>query len=302
MRSFTCGDLEVTEIPYNSDNLCYGISTRSGICFLVDTGVVSTSIDKYLAGKRCIFVLSTHKHSDHTAGNRYYASELNCPVYGSAEESFPGCTGKLKDKEQLEFVDGWIVTSFLCPGHTRSHMIYRVSTAKHRESVLFTGDLVFNCGMGRFFESSAAAMVRSVHRLVDMLLDIANDTYFLDGHNYTKRNVAFINYCGFTTSDTDFDRLSLSDEGWKEQNVSNAGTSLAHPWPTTFRYQLQNNLFIQAALGQLTLHSIPNFEKFEQEANGIIQMEPKDNKFAAIAALQTLRQAMNYFADKIYTG
>ncbi|GKZ00382.1 hypothetical protein MPSEU_000991200 [Mayamaea pseudoterrestris] len=110
-------------------------------------------------------ILSTHKHHDHTAGNRGLRKALPSVqhVFGGAVERVPGCTHPLANGDLVPLpVSGTndmgrlVKVEAICtPGHTRGALVYCLRTPV--STFLFTGDTMFSGGSGIAFESDGDA-------------------------------------------------------------------------------------------------------------------------------------------------
>ena len=140
----------------------------------------------------------------------HFRKKYNIPIYASEKEETTllnprvnlsafgrgNCTLDadvyLKDLEVVEMA-GFSVQMIETPGHTVGSCCYYLKD----EGVLFSGDTVFQGSVGRtdFPEGSTAAIVRSLHRLLDALPD---ETEVYPGHDasttigYEKRYNPFV--------------------------------------------------------------------------------------------------------------
>ena len=157
-----------------------------------------------------VAVLLTHGHFDHIMAADEVRKKYNIPIYASEKEETTllnprvnlsafgrgNCTLDadvyLKDLEVVEMA-GFSVQMIETPGHTVGSCCYYLKD----EGVLFSGDTVFQGSVGRtdFPEGSTAAIVRSLHRLLDALPD---ETEVYPGHDasttigYEKRYNPFV--------------------------------------------------------------------------------------------------------------
>ena len=155
-------------------------------------------------------ILLTHGHFDHIMAADEVRKKYNIPIYASEKEETTllnprvnlsafgrgNCTLDadvyLKDLEVVEMA-GFSVQMIETPGHTVGSCCYYLKD----EGVLFSGDTVFQGSVGRtdFPEGSTAAIVRSLHRLLDALPD---ETEVYPGHDasttigYEKRYNPFV--------------------------------------------------------------------------------------------------------------
>ena len=179
-------------IPVFTDNLVYLILSYPNrrepisvpiVGVLVDCGDAAPVLealeliqDTHYEGRKIqiVAILCTHKHHDHTAGNKQIVDyELNqgheVRVYGGAVENVPFCTHFLQHGEKIivpsvednnmnRFVQ---IEAISAPSHTRGSIVYRLSLNSsglnriQSKPVhhLFTGDSMFSGGAGLPFEA-----------------------------------------------------------------------------------------------------------------------------------------------------
>ena len=178
----------IHSIPVLIDNLAYLIvacpdknepSTVPLVGVLVDCGDADPVIEAIQAISelhydnrkiQIVAILSTHKHHDHTAGNKKilnYQLKHGChvQVFGGAIEKVPMCTHFLKDGEILHIpplktndMNSFVrIEAISVPSHTRGSLVFRMSTKKQTRYApvhyLFTGDAMFSAGGGLPFEA-----------------------------------------------------------------------------------------------------------------------------------------------------
>jgi glyoxylase-like metal-dependent hydrolase (beta-lactamase superfamily II) len=125
------------------------------------------------------YVISTHSHPDHIAGNSYVAERTSAPEV--LHESTPhSCTLRVKDNEHLAV--GNLKLRFLhTPGHIPDHVCVLINNK------LLTGDILFVGKIGgtgpHFPQSDPRQQWDSLHRL--MLLDPKIEVW--PGHDYGVR-------------------------------------------------------------------------------------------------------------------
>ena len=159
---------------------------------------------------RPVAILLTHGHFDHILAAEEIKKKYNIPIYACAKEektlqdprinltAFHTSSYTLKadvyltDLQVVELA-GFSVQMIETPGHTLGSCCYYLKD----EGVLFSGDTVFCGSVGRtdFPEGSTAAIVNSLHRLLEALPD---DTEVYPGHDtsttigYEKRYNPFV--------------------------------------------------------------------------------------------------------------
>jgi len=180
-------------------------------------------------------VLSTHKHWDHTGGNKDLVAKYpSLTIYGGSEEPITHKTKSVGDGAQ--FALGTLVVDVLhVPCHTSGHVAYHVYHPDQREAgAVFTGDTLFVGGIGAFFEGDSERMIaalRKLHRL-------PSSTCVFPGHEYT---VNFLKFAAQTLPRDAFiasqlDRyVALRHQG--EPTV-----------PSTLEEESKQNVFMRAAV------------------------------------------------------
>ena len=192
---------------------CYFLKNKkTGELLIVDPGDYAEKVFQKVAlmqGKP-VGILLTHGHFDHIMAADEVRKKYNIPIYASEKEETTllnpkvnlsvfghgSCTLDadvyLKDLQVIELA-GFSVQMIETPGHTVGSCCYYLK----EEGVLFSGDTVFQGSVGRtdFPEGSTAAIVRSLHRLLDTLPD---ETEVYPGHDasttigYEKRYNPFV--------------------------------------------------------------------------------------------------------------
>lgn len=163
---------------------------------LVDPGGTSKKFRAYIEeeGLKIEAVLLTHGHFDHIMGIDAVLEEHQVPVYVHEEDAdimtdpemnlsssytrgytFDGAQS-VRDGQKLELA-GYTFEVIHTPGHTMGCCCYYIQS----EKVLFSGDTLFQCSVGRtdFANSSMSALVRSIR---DRLFVLPEDTLVYPGH------------------------------------------------------------------------------------------------------------------------
>ena len=176
--------VEVVLLPMFADNYLFLIVCGSDV-IAIDPGdpeVVETYLGQ--TGFRLRAVLSTHHHADHTGGNLRLQEQFGCEIYGCAADRrrIPGAT-QLVQPEQSFTVCGLDFHVIDVSGHTIGHIAYYLP-ASHQ---LYVGDALFSLGCGRLFEGSP----RQMHRSLQRIADLPNETLVYAAHEYTVDNGKF---------------------------------------------------------------------------------------------------------------
>lgn len=229
--------MRVLPIPLFADNYCYAVVGRGASSFALVDAAHYTSVFEYiqrsevLRNLRLSHVLTTHKHEDHSGGNREIAAAYpTVSILGGQEDQVPACTRPVThhDTVDLEGVKGTVLA---VPCHTRGHVAYFLQDEENK--VVFTGDTLFVGGCGRFFEGSAQEM----HTAVERLLALPGDTLMYPGHEYT---VANLRWAALVDRDNEQLRAKLS---WAETTRGQGLPTV----PSTLQAELTYNVFLRAA-------------------------------------------------------
>jgi len=201
--------IETFTVGMLSTNCYVASSEQSKEAIVIDPGLDLPSeaqqIFEYIAKEKLNvkLILNTHGHQDHISGDAIFQEKYNVPIYihkydasslGELEkDKFPAAV-LLEDGKLIKFGDVSL-TVMLTPGHTPG------SICLVGEKLVFTGDTLFNEGIGRtdFPGGSMRDMQLSLQKLVRL------PDYFLvyPGHGPTsvigveKRNNPFLIGNGF---------------------------------------------------------------------------------------------------------
>lgn len=174
------GYLVVACVPSNDNNNNGAAAAAPPVAFLVDCGDAETvaqqihDIGQLHYHKQTIqvhMILSTHKHHDHTAGNRSLLRHRKIgktiqKVVGGAVERVPCCNTRVANGDVLDLprINGndmnelVVVEVIAVPSHTRGSIAFQLSCkagygANEVGPCLFTGDTMFSGGGGVPFEA-----------------------------------------------------------------------------------------------------------------------------------------------------
>jgi hydroxyacylglutathione hydrolase len=173
--------LEIVAVPAFTDNYIWMVhDAASGETAVVDPGDAAPALtEAERRGWTVSQVWNTHHHWDHSGGNLAMKDATRCTVAGPAAETIPGRDVALSEGSELRIGDH-LGTVLEIPGHTLGRVALHFEEAK----VAFVGDTLFAMGCGRLFEGTAEQMHRSLQRLATL----ADDTALYCGHEYTLAN------------------------------------------------------------------------------------------------------------------
>ncbi|REJ73877.1 MAG: hydroxyacylglutathione hydrolase [Acidobacteria bacterium] len=183
--------LQIEILPVLNDNYMYLLrDPATGVVGVVDPPVAGPVLERLAEldwrGKQgeIDWILSTHHHPDHTAGNLELKERTGCQVAGPAaeRERIPGIDVALSEGDLFSLGER-AARIFDTPGHTAGHISYWFDDSQ----ALFCADTLFALGCGRLFEGSAEQMWLSLQKL----LALPNETLVYCGHEYTLSNARF---------------------------------------------------------------------------------------------------------------
>lgn len=176
--------IDVTLVPILSDNYAYVIKSGHTVA-IVDPGEAEPVMDYLEAHNlRPDYILNTHHHGDHIAGNAEIKEKYGARLIGPATE-----TNRITDMDETYAegdtfdLGGETVKIIETPGHTSGHICFYFPDSH----ALFSGDTLFSMGCGRLFEGTAVQMWNSLSKI----LELPDDTMIYCGHEYTAANTKF---------------------------------------------------------------------------------------------------------------
>lgn len=263
--------MKVTAVPLNSDN--YGfvvVDEASKELLIIDVSGQPDEIMRAIAaeeesmGTKLNFtrILSTHHHWDHSGGNDKMKEYVpGVKIYGGRIDNCEGTTHSVEDGEDInDFGTNIRIKCIWTPGHTKGHICYYFEQGDQR--MVFTGDILFIAGVGKFFEGTAA----EVYPGLEKLKALPDDTLVYCAHEYTLSNYKF-------ALSIDPDNTALIELNKQAQVKRDNGEFTI---PSTIAQEKATNPFLRV--------TEPFIEAHFPEAKG-----------DAIALLQAVREAKNNF-------
>lgn len=247
------GKLTIEILPIFSDNYVYLLRDAArGVTGVVDPGdaaPVLARLDE--TGWKLDWILSTHHHQDHTAGNVELKRRTGCQIAGPAAErdAIPGIDLELREGDLFELGDASAAV-LETPGHTRGHISYWFED----DSALFCADTLFALGCGRVFEGTPPQMWASLSKLAAL----PGATRIYCGHEYTLSNARF-------ALTVDPDNAALQRRAAEIEQLRAAGRPTI---PSTLAVELETNPFLRAGDARirrgLGLADAPDAEVFAE--------------------------------------
>lgn len=221
--------LEIHVFLCRKDNIGVLIHAADGTTAAIDAPDAA-AVEGALAqlGWNLTHILTTHHHSDHTAGNLELKAKFGCRIVGPRAEAarIPGIDVEVGDGDT--FVLGSHAVEVIgTPGHTMGHISYYMPD----DRAVFVGDTLFVMGCGRVLEGNYEMMWHSLCRIASL----PGGTRIYCGHEYTIDNARF----GLSIEpDNALLRRRLEQA---EQTVAGGGLTV----PTFLDDELQTNVFLR---------------------------------------------------------
>ena len=172
--------MKVHIVPILKDNYAYVVQSDTEVA-VIDAGEAKPIVNFLTKNQlRPEWIISTHKHGDHTDGNIELMEAYNCRLAAPAEcgeSDFILKDGDIFPVGNLQF--NIIETK----GHTAGHIM--LFEPNHK--ILFSGDTLFAMGCGRLFEGEAGDMFKAMEKIKTL----PKDTKIYTGHEYTADNARF---------------------------------------------------------------------------------------------------------------
>ena len=170
------------QIQQHSDNFSYIIADEdSKEAAVVDSSYNADELTKIIKHERLKlkYVINTHGHSDHTAGNTELVSDFTAKLVAHKQSKIPHDISV--DDGDLLRVGKLSIRIIYTPGHTTDGICLLVDNQK-----LLTGDTLFvgECGRTDFPGGNAKSMYES---LFSKLLKLGDDVEVYPGHDYGSK-------------------------------------------------------------------------------------------------------------------
>ncbi len=223
-------ELEIEVLPALSDNYVYLLlDPATGTSGVVDPAEAAPVLARLESlGRGLDWIVSTHHHADHTAGNLELKAATGCRVVGPRAESasIPGIDVEVGEGDTFRLGD-CVATVFDTPGHTAGHISYWFEGS----NALFCADTLFSLGCGRLFEGTAEQMWNSMSKF----LPLPDETRVYCGHEYTLSNAEF-------AVTVDPDNEALAARAAEVRRLREAGTPTI---PSTLGVERATNPFLR---------------------------------------------------------
>jgi hydroxyacylglutathione hydrolase len=134
-------------------------------------------------------IINTHEHWDHIQGNKALVAQHGCDVWAHANGAgkIPGLNRVLQRDEIIALNREFTLKVLDTPGHTYAHLCFLLQKNGQPHAV-FTGDTLFNAGVGRCDSGDAETLYRTISEQFHSLPD---NVIVYPGHDYLENNLRF---------------------------------------------------------------------------------------------------------------
>lgn len=176
-------------------NFTYLIEDGKGGSFCIDpfdAKQVCDALSKYKL--RLNAIINTHEHWDHINGNEELILKFGCKSYGppGAKALIKGLDFEVKEGFKFDIERGYLEVIDL-PGHSISHiglLLYgEVDKDKYEVSDLFSGDCLFNSGVGRCGGGGNPEVLYNT--IINKISPLKDFVKLQPGHDYFENNLLF---------------------------------------------------------------------------------------------------------------
>lgn len=221
--------LELVTIPCLEDNYAFLLVNDRGQAALIDVPEAAP-INAELA--RCDLeltdVLLTHHHWDHIDGLPDLDMPESARVIGAKADAhrLPPLHLAVGEGDTIDVL-GEDVRIFDVSGHTVGHIAFCFEDA----GFAFTGDSLMALGCGRLFEGTPQQM----HKSLQKLATLPEDTLICSGHEYTASNGRF-------AASVDSSNAKLKERNAQTEALRRSGKFTV---PSTLELELETNPFMR---------------------------------------------------------
>ena len=222
--------IDVTIIPTLKDNYTYLLKSADGRTAIIDPGEAGPVIEELERQKLSLdYILNTHHHADHIAGNGALIEKFDAKLVGPSKESIriPSMDITLSEDDVFT-LGGEDVQILETPGHTTGHICFYFPRSK----MVFTGDALFLMSTGRLFEGTPEDLWITLQKL----MALPDDTKIYCGHEYTLSNGEFC--LGIEPDNQELQSRMKEVRKAREQNQSTM--------PSTVALEKKTNVFVRA--------------------------------------------------------
>ena len=171
-------------------NFTYLVELSDGSAIAIDPWderVINKLLDDNQLNLKAI--INTHEHWDHIQGNPALVAQHGCEVWAHAngQGKIPGLSRILEAGEKIPLDSGVELQVLDTPGHTFAHLCFLVLD-KSEVKAVFTGDTLFNAGVGHCRSGDAEVLYQTVSKQFHSLAD---NVIVYPGHEYLENNLRF---------------------------------------------------------------------------------------------------------------
>jgi hydroxyacylglutathione hydrolase len=178
------------QVTQSGDNFSYLIADEETLeAAVVDSSYNADALIKEIKkqGFQLKYIISTHGHSDHTAGNRALKRSFKQAKTVAQKQSHDQTDAKVDDGDQLK-IGAVTIQVIYTPGHTQDGICLLINKEK-----LLTGDTLFvgECGRTDLPGGNPRMLYQS---LFGKILKLPDSVEVYPGHDYGEKPTSTIGY------------------------------------------------------------------------------------------------------------
>eukprot|EP01064_Diplonema_japonicum_P018424 TRINITY_DN27103_c0_g1_i1.p1 TRINITY_DN27103_c0_g1~~TRINITY_DN27103_c0_g1_i1.p1 ORF type:complete len:357 (+),score=56.55 TRINITY_DN27103_c0_g1_i1:64-1071(+) len=244
--------ISVLPVPVLMDNYSYIVwCTRTMQAVAIDPAdpnAVYAAADRL--NVKLTHIIATHKHWDHSGGNAELKdlvklkTGVDIEIVGSAIDHPHGLTFPVTEETQMKV--GYMEFRFkMVPGHTKGHILTLCKAEGAVTETCFTGDSLFCCGVGAFFECDTVEELLLTYNTYHCLPD---ETVLFPGHEYSEMLATQVHRCCPGNAD-----IRLAYQIYRQARATKTATV-----PTSVGKEKRVNCFLRIAKHMMEAAKTPD--------------------------------------------
>lgn len=135
-------------------------------------------------------IINTHEHGDHTMGNSRLVQDFGARIFAhyNADGKIENVSSFLRENDRIPLEKDSFFQVMDTPGHTHAHLCLLL-ISKGKPVAIFTGDTLFNAGVGNCHNGGDPEILYETIR--DQFMVLSENILVYPGHDYLENNLGF---------------------------------------------------------------------------------------------------------------